>query len=131
MRPDPGLIEVADSHRVRYDYGSSAGTHRPSPRVYTRTGIFQQVIDPSPTRGHDAGNSSDELEKASDNSANESQAGPTFHEEALIKEREADREAKKKKAQWRKWSEDIIPALIEPYVSLLREMDSLRNMDNI
>lgn len=133
VRPNPGLIDVANMDRARHDYGSSTGTIRPVPWVYTRTGVFQQVIDSSPTRGDDAGESSDDkVAKASDSDADESvHAHQTDDKETLMKEREADREAKKKQAQWRKWSEDIIPVLIQPYVILLHETDSLRKMENI
>ncbi|KAF8964622.1 hypothetical protein BDZ97DRAFT_1659924 [Flammula alnicola] len=35
----------------------------------------------------------------------------------------------KKQRQWRKWSEDIIPSLLEPYLQLLRESEGLRNLE--
>ncbi|KAF8868702.1 hypothetical protein CPB84DRAFT_1695554 [Gymnopilus junonius] len=35
---------------------------------------------------------------------------------------------KKKEQQWRKWSEDVIPGMLEPYVALMRETDSLRDL---
>ncbi|KDR65487.1 hypothetical protein GALMADRAFT_42870, partial [Galerina marginata CBS 339.88] len=35
----------------------------------------------------------------------------------------------KKQRQWRRWSEDIIPALLKPYLSLLHESSGLRNME--
>lgn len=40
-------------------------------------------------------------------------------------------ENNKKKRQWRRWSEEIIPSLIEPYVDLLWKTDGLRDMDKV
>ena len=34
----------------------------------------------------------------------------------------------KKQQQWRKWSEDVIPALLQPYMALLHETQSLQNI---
>jgi hypothetical protein len=43
-------------------------------------------------------------------------------------EEEGVQEVGKKARQWRKWSEDVIPALLEPYLELLRESESLRDV---
>ena len=37
------------------------------------------------------------------------------------------RQRLKKKRQWKKWYEDIIPTLVQPYLRLLRETQNLRN----
>ncbi|KAF8868724.1 hypothetical protein CPB84DRAFT_1818988 [Gymnopilus junonius] len=34
----------------------------------------------------------------------------------------------KKKQQWQKWSKDVIPGMLEPYISLLCETDSLQDL---
>lgn len=44
---------------------------------------------------------------------------------------DVDDEAAKKQRQWRKWSEDVIPALIKPYLGVLQESDGLREMNKI
>ena len=42
-----------------------------------------------------------------------------------------DDQVSKKQRQWRRWSEDIIPALIKPYLSLLHDSDGLRDMNKV
>lgn len=37
--------------------------------------------------------------------------------------------AAKRQRQWRKWSEDVIPGLLQPYMSLLRETEGLRDIN--
>lgn len=37
----------------------------------------------------------------------------------------------KKEKQWRRWRNDIIPALVRPYMTLLRTTDSLRNPPDV
>ncbi|KAF8870464.1 hypothetical protein CPB84DRAFT_1855562 [Gymnopilus junonius] len=41
---------------------------------------------------------------------------------------ERSKAQKKKEQQWKKWSEEVIPAMIEPYLSLLEETDALRDL---
>jgi hypothetical protein len=37
--------------------------------------------------------------------------------------------AAKRQRQWRKWSEDVTPALLQPYMALLRETEGFRHIN--
>lgn len=37
---------------------------------------------------------------------------------------------RKREQQWRRWSEKVIPKMLQPYVSLLRETNSLRDLSS-
>lgn len=37
----------------------------------------------------------------------------------------------KMERRWQKWSQEVIPMLLKPYVSLLRKTDSLRNLADL
>ena len=41
------------------------------------------------------------------------------------------RRAGKKERQWKNWSDKVIPALLEPYVELLRVSNSLRDLSGV
>lgn len=48
-----------------------------------------------------------------------------------IDEEEATCQTGKKQRQWRKWSEQVIPMLLEPYLELLRESEGLRDLMSV
>ncbi|KIM39165.1 hypothetical protein M413DRAFT_75239, partial [Hebeloma cylindrosporum] len=48
----------------------------------------------------------------------------------VVEELAREVRAVKKQKQWRKWSEDVIPALLQPYMTLLRETEGLRNINS-
>lgn len=54
-----------------------------------------------------------------------------FEEPTTMTSDEYAKQQDKKKRQWRKWSETVIPAMLKPYLSLLRETDSFQSLDNI
>jgi hypothetical protein len=41
----------------------------------------------------------------------------------------ADREWRKKERQWQRWTTEVIPALLQPYLRLLRQSKSLRTVE--
>jgi hypothetical protein len=45
-----------------------------------------------------------------------------------VDDEEAVRRAGKKQRQWRNWSEQVIPMLLQPYLELLRESEGLRDL---
>jgi hypothetical protein len=48
-----------------------------------------------------------------------------------VDEEEAVHRAGKKQRQWRNWSEQVIPMLLEPYLELLKESESLRDLMSV
>ncbi len=98
----------------------------PGARILTRTGIFSHVIDVDAVEDdvahhllHEAQN---DVEMAG------------LDEDRLMKatqqelDEEAEKRANKKKRQWIKWNDEVVPGLLRPYVSLLFQTDSLCNV---
>ena len=85
--------------------------------VYTTEGIFSQII-PNRTRQYspDVG-VSDHLQAVHVPLAEET-------------EDEDDPNAEKKQRQWLRWSREIIPAMVQPYLSLLHHSSNLSNLAN-
>lgn len=101
-----------------FDYSSG--------RVITSRGTFTHVIDPD--RAHDtvvdhtmdSGGEADPVVVG--HLTDTAELSPAL--EAARLQRVAKHER-----QWRRWSEDIIPALLKPYMTFLRETDSLREQN--
>lgn len=96
----------------------------PGVRVVSQDGVFSHVINPNVQEGSTSNYSLEELEEDEE-----------FEIEATISDTgdnvkmiEAEKRANKKKNQWRKWSEEVIPAMLSPYLDLLQETESLRNI---
>jgi len=97
-------------------------------RVITHEGVFSQIIETENLDGRiydslgvdDGGDDGDEEEFISegDDSSEDCES-----EDIVLCQ--VARAAKKEK-QWRTWSEQVIPALLKPYMLLLWETDSLR-----
>jgi len=124
-----GLIPQAEVIPMRRPYASKSLRLSLEGRVSTRRGLFAQVlagepeastdvrmdgISPPPVMVTDEG-LVDETDKLDDDAAD-------------VLAREA--RAAKKQWQWRKWSEDVIPALLQPYMALLRETQGLRDVNS-
>ena len=122
-----GLIPQAEIIPVRRPYASKSLRLSLEGRVSTREGLFAQVLAgevPTDVRMDDISPPTvmvadeglmDEADKLDDNAAD-------------VLAREA--RAAKKQRQWRKWSEDVIPALLQPYLALLRETEGLRDVNS-
>jgi hypothetical protein len=122
-----GLVPQAEVIPARRPYASKSLRLSLEGRVSTRGGLFAQVltgeastdvrmdgISPPTVMVADEG-LVDETDKLDD-------------DEADVLAREA--RAAKKQRQWRKWSEDVIPALLQPYMALLRETQGLRDVNS-
>ena len=115
---DAGIFPIAEAPRPRRPYAFGDGSVGVEGRIYTPEGLFSQVLPATGAAG-----------KVS---------GPTVEHVSLDSAEEpgkvdADREARdeKKRRQWQKWSEDIIPALLRPYLHLLKETSGLRLMESV
>ncbi len=90
-------------------------------RVSTSVGLFSQVL---PDEASTAVGEEDVLTPTAvvegEGAVDESPADVLAREKRTIKQQR----------QWRKWSEDIIPALLQPYMALLRETEGLRHINS-
>ena len=132
--PQSHLIPVDQLPKQRRPYGSKGVASGAGGRVVTPAGVFSHIIDLdglSGSVGHQTlGEESDEMQgiemegpAMSYVDVNEPEISPQAPAiDASLKR------ADKKQRQWRKWSEDIIPALLEPYLTLMRETELLRNI---
>jgi hypothetical protein len=102
----PRSLVAAGTFQTRRVYGTGDMTSEPRANVYTPQGHFVQHID----------------------SFQEDQTD-TFKALAtdIIGEAEGVKPGKKAR-QFQRWEGEILPALMQPYIQLLRETDSLRNM---
>ena len=115
----PTLLPVGELPKARRPYGSKG----------TVVGAHGLVYAPSGVYGHSRGSS------PPPSPAHEETEG--YGQDVEMKEAEGpddvelDDQASKKQRQWRKWSEDIIPSLIKPYLEVLRATSGLRDIDKI
>jgi len=125
----PDLVLVDEITSTRWPYGSSGVFLGVQGQVATPGGVFSQVMPGSSHPFHqDKNEEVGEVvmfEDCEDNLGSEDEDDLGSEDE---KEEEGVRQVGKKVQQWRKWSEDIIPALLEPYLELLRESESLRDV---
>ncbi|KDR79080.1 hypothetical protein GALMADRAFT_136978 [Galerina marginata CBS 339.88] len=108
----PSLVPISDVPVSRRPYGLPEVVVGAEGRVYAAGGTFSQV------RGADGVVLT----------PNEAAHVPMNAGDGGIGA-ETQSRAEKKQRQWRRWSEDIIPALLKPYLSLLHESLGLRNME--
>ena len=105
----PRSLVAAGTFQTRRVYGMGDATSEPRANVYTPQGHFVQHTD----------------------SLREDQTN-TFKALAtdIIVEAEGGKPGKKAR-QFQRWEGEILPALMQPYIQLLRETDSLRNMSEV
>ena len=103
------IVPVDGAPKIRQPYGTEGLAVGPEGLVYAPGGPFTQPVDP----GQDA-------PRMVPGSAEDS--GVNFDGV------QATASLSKKAKQWKKWDQETIPMLIEPYLRLLRETESLRNM---
>jgi len=118
--PVPNLLPVGGIPSARWPYASLGLFLGVQGQVATPSSVFSQVM-PQGQALHEAG----------DEAAGEMVMFEESEDELSTEDddkEEAARQIGKKEWQWRKWSEDVIPALLEPYLELLRESESLRDV---
>lgn len=115
-RQPTGLIPLADVPAQRKTYGG-LGQLRPTHygRVYTPDGIYSQSL-------HNPQQTQDGILQGNDEGTVADPGGE------IIAEVDEKRVAKNQRL-WRKWSEDTIPMLIQPYMKLVQRTSSLRHRD--
>lgn len=115
----PGLRLLPDLPHIRRPYGTQDAELVVGPvgRVYGPSGVFGQVpgeINLAPV--HIEGDDIPE------------DMGPDEEEAEDVVDNESTLKAKR---LWQRWSEEVIPQLLEPYFDLLRETKNLRVMDKV
>jgi len=125
-----GLILAENVSHSRRPYGSAHLTRAVPGRVVTRGGVFSQVMEADEQglgdglyEGLDGEEARGDLAEGALSS--EDEGSESESEETVL--RRTVRAAKKEK-QWRTWSEKVIPALLKPYVTLLRETNSFKTL---
>ena len=122
-----GLIPEEEVIPPRRPYASKSLRLSLEGRVSTRGGLFAQVLDREvPTDISMDGSSPPPVTVAGEGWVDETDQLDEDGANVLVREARAA----KKQRQWRKWSEDVIPALLQPYMALLRETQGLRDVDS-
>jgi hypothetical protein len=122
-----GLIPQAEVFSSRRPYASKSLHLSLEGRVSTRGGLFAQVlVREAPTDVRMDGISPPTVTVADEGLVDETDR--LDDDAADVSAREA--RAAKKQRQWRKWSEDVIPALLQPYMALLHETQGLRDVNS-
>jgi len=124
--PESILVPVEGLPSVRRPYGSGNTVFGVQGRITTPGGIYAQVM--SSRSDH-----FEEEEWLEDELGDEELVMEVDHEMGGtdVNEEEAVRRAGKKQRQWRNWSEQVIPMLLEPYLELLRESEGLRDLTSV
>ncbi|KDR70616.1 hypothetical protein GALMADRAFT_144519 [Galerina marginata CBS 339.88] len=113
-----GLVPLESVPLGRRPYGLPHAVVGAQGHVYAPTGSFSQVVG--------QGNSieRERVEVPLGYEDEEDGGGGADTDDAA-------KRAGKKQRQWRKWSEDIIPQLLKPYMQLLRETSGLRDIEGV
>ena len=132
---EPGLVAVDDLPLSRRPYGSRNIVFGMEGRVSTQAGVFAQVLSPDRNVQADhrhigEGVGGEHILDSEDSSEEDVEVMDDEPEGGGQNEGEARKRAGKKERQWRNWSEVIIPAMLEPFMELLRESESLRSLSN-
>lgn len=98
------LVDMTDIRRDR----------RPFPDLQTPSGAFVQVV-PTPRLQNERSQAGDGINEPIALQPEETPGSPSKH---------GDKKAK----QWKRWMEDVIPALLGPFLTVLRESSSLRDV---
>jgi hypothetical protein len=121
-----GLIPEDEIIPVRRPYGSKNLRLSFEGRVSTSVGMFTQVLaEEEPSAGGNDVSSPTAIVMGK-----VAEANVDGSEEDLTDVLAREKRAVKRQQQWRKWSEDVIPALLHPYMALLRETQGLQNIDS-
>jgi hypothetical protein len=110
------LIPVDGAPKIRRPYGTEGIPIEPEGLLYAPGGPYTQPVDP----GRDVPRTGFQTAHGSI-----ADTGGEFYGA------EMSAALSKKAKQWKKWDEEIIPMLIEPYLHLLRETQSLRNLTTL
>ena len=148
--PQSRLVPIDQVPKSRRPYGSAKkGVSNVGSRIVTPAGVFAQVISTtgnSASVGHvpleeevemevdpvDGGVSVTYVGTAGEAQSLGRDAGSEVQaSQEALNDGEERKRAHKKERQWRKWSEDVIPILLKPYLTLMRETQSLRHIEEV
>jgi hypothetical protein len=107
------LVPIDSAPKIRRPYGTGDLPIGPEGLLYAPGGPFMQPVDPGINR-----------QRVDD------PMGFSLYTDGHDAAVDASATKSKKAKQWKKWDEEIIPMLMEPYISLLHETESLRNLDS-
>ena len=101
-----------------------------SGRVGTGAGVFTQVLEssvPHESQANDSvlDDSLSDVQMLYRNSVSDNEDYSSDDDIESLEKR-----SNKKMQQWKKWTEVIIPAMLQPYMALMHETNSLRNIEN-
>ena len=117
---DVHLLPVEDIPLPRRSSGFGGSMQDIEGLVYTTEGIFSQIITETTRQ------SLPNIQKFDTPQAVHIPLG----EESEDDDRD-DPDAEKKQSQWSRWSREIIPAMVQPYLSLLRDSENLGNLASL
>ena len=112
------LVPVDNTSLSRHSSGFGGPMQDIEGLVYTTEGIFSQIIPDS------ARQSTPTIQEANNQPAIHIPLGDEDDDED-------DPDAEKKQAQWLRWTREVIPAMVQPYLSLLRGSGNLSNLANV
>jgi hypothetical protein len=115
------LVPIDYAPKIRRPYGAPDAVVGPSGRLYAPGGPFVQLRDPG--RRRSTLQPEDVFEPLSTEDGEISDVTGNLGV--------CERAPSKKEKQWNKWNHEVIPAMLGPYLRLLRETESLRNMSAV
>lgn len=101
------LVSVIDASKSRRPYGTAAISLVPRTDLHDPSGEFTQHRSAVPT-----------VESPDDPSIIYPQSAPSS----------PTKSGKKKTNQWKRWTDKVIPALLQPFLRILEESESLREV---
>jgi hypothetical protein len=107
-KPAAPQLVPASASSERRPHGSSSMTFHPRHDLYAPGGPFTQLLPDSQS------------------DVPHEPAAPFYF--TPIQTPSPTKNSDKKVTQWRRWMNDVIPALLHPYLALLRETSSLRDL---
>ena len=139
--PHSRLVPIDQVPKACRPYGSKKrGADNIGSRIVTPAGVFAQVISTTGNPvsvGHVPLGEEVEMEVDPVDEGGVSAMYVGIGGEAQVPQGgsvddgEEIKRAHKKERQWRKWSEDVIPVLLKPYLTLMRETQSLRHINEV
>ena len=123
-----GLIPVEELGHARAVYGTAhLPAALPGARILTRTGVFSHIINVD-TDGDDIAHLQPLGDARDDDEMSVDDDNGLLDDLSCL---EVQKRASKKKRQWIKWNDDVIPALLRPYVDLLYKTENFRYICNV
>ncbi len=121
--PSIGLVRKGTSTTEKAPYGSGGAKYFSSSQVLTAEGVFVQPDNLTDQFTTENMSKLYAFQGTEDSDANNSSDLDSDEAKAV--------RASKSKKQWTVWTHNIIPQLLQPYMILMQETASLRNVDNI